>query len=77
MPFSPSKRATRPARKRSGSTYLEPDAPPKRLRLGPLKEWGVERDGVNISAIEYAQKHWSEFQDEYPEMLPSILADDV
>ncbi|KAJ7105281.1 hypothetical protein C8R44DRAFT_987708 [Mycena epipterygia] len=69
--------ASAPRRKRSGSTSLEPDAPPKRLKLGPLKGWGVERDGVNISAAEFAQKHWSEFQDEYPEMLPSILVDDV
>ncbi|KAJ7776033.1 hypothetical protein DFH07DRAFT_936976 [Mycena maculata] len=72
-----SEHATRSNRKRSGSTSLESDAPPKRLRLGPLKGWGAERDGVNISAVEYAQKHWSEFQDEYPEMLPSILPDDV
>ncbi|KAJ7080224.1 hypothetical protein C8R44DRAFT_907132 [Mycena epipterygia] len=38
-----SEHTTRPARKRSGSTSLEPDAPPKRLKLGPLKGWGVER----------------------------------
>ncbi|KAJ6595184.1 hypothetical protein DFH09DRAFT_1073005 [Mycena vulgaris] len=72
-----SEHATRPSRKRSGSTSLESDTPPKRLKLGPLKGWGVERDGVNISAVEYAQKHWSEFQDEYPEILPSILPDDL
>ncbi|KAJ6603450.1 hypothetical protein DFH09DRAFT_1354653 [Mycena vulgaris] len=72
-----SEHATRPNRKRSGSTSLESDTPPKRLKLGPLKGWGVERDGVNISAVEYAQKHWSEFQDEYPEILPSILPDDL
>jgi hypothetical protein len=54
---------------------LESDVPPKRLRLGPLKGWGIERDGVNMSAVEYAQKHWSEVRDEYPEMLPAILPD--
>ncbi|KAJ7921300.1 hypothetical protein B0H13DRAFT_1866901 [Mycena leptocephala] len=70
-----SERATSPSRKRSGSTSLESDAPPKRLRLGPLKGWGIEREGVNMSAVEYAQKHWSEFRDEYPEMLPAILPD--
>jgi hypothetical protein len=56
---------------------LQSDAPPKRLKLGPLKGWGVERDGVNMSAIEYAQKHWNEFQEEYPEMLTTILPDDI
>ncbi|KAJ7934257.1 hypothetical protein B0H13DRAFT_1855428 [Mycena leptocephala] len=67
--------AQQASRKRSGSTSLESDAPPKRLRLGPLKGWGIERDGVNMSAVEYAQKHWSEFRDEYLEMLPAILPD--
>ncbi|KAJ7115729.1 hypothetical protein C8R44DRAFT_927220 [Mycena epipterygia] len=67
---------TRPTRKRSGSTSLESGAPPKRLKLGPLKGWGVERHGVNMSAVEYAQKHWSEFQDEYPELLTAVLPDD-
>ncbi|KAJ7842913.1 hypothetical protein B0H13DRAFT_1909595 [Mycena leptocephala] len=70
-----SERATSPSRKRSGSTSLESDAPPKRLKLGPLKGWGIERDGVNMSAVEYAQKHWSEFRDECPEMLTAILPD--
>ncbi|KAJ7936037.1 hypothetical protein B0H13DRAFT_2304112 [Mycena leptocephala] len=71
-----SERATSPSRRRSGSTPLESDAPPKHLRLGPLKGWGIKRDGVNMSAVEYAQKHWSEFRDEYPEMLlPAILPD--
>ncbi|KAJ7855996.1 hypothetical protein B0H13DRAFT_2577178 [Mycena leptocephala] len=65
-----SERTTSPSRKRSGSTALESDAPPKRLRLGPLKGWGIERDGVNMSAVEYPQKHWSEFRDEYPECCP-------
>ncbi|KAJ6572977.1 hypothetical protein B0H10DRAFT_2440108 [Mycena sp. CBHHK59/15] len=68
---------TRPIRKRSGSTSLESDAPPKRLKLGPLKGWGIERDGINMSAVEYAQNHWSEFRDEYPEMLTAILPDDI
>ena len=56
---------------------LESDVPSKHLKLGPLKEWGVERDGVNMSAVEYAQKHWSEFQDEDPEMLTAILPDGI
>ncbi|KAF8133156.1 hypothetical protein K438DRAFT_1787672 [Mycena galopus ATCC 62051] len=72
-----SEHATMQTRKRSGSTSLESDAPPKRLKLGPLKGWGVERDGVNMSAMEYAQKHWSEFKEEYPEMLAAILPDDM
>ncbi|KAJ7852435.1 hypothetical protein B0H13DRAFT_1904603 [Mycena leptocephala] len=38
-----------PSRKCSGSTSLESDAPPKRLKLGPLKGWGIERDGVNMT----------------------------
>ncbi|KAJ6559387.1 hypothetical protein DFH09DRAFT_1483903 [Mycena vulgaris] len=66
-----------PARKRASSTSLESDAPPKRLKLALLRGWGVERDGANISATEYAQKHWSELQDEYPELLSSILGDDI
>ncbi|KAJ7271783.1 hypothetical protein C8J57DRAFT_1319647 [Mycena rebaudengoi] len=45
---------TRPVRKH---------VPPKRLKLGPLKGWGVERDGVSMSVVEYAQKHWSEFRE--------------
>ncbi|KAJ6613831.1 hypothetical protein B0H10DRAFT_1951223 [Mycena sp. CBHHK59/15] len=72
-----SEHPTRPDRNCSCSTFLESDAPPKRLKLGPLKGWGVERDGVNMSAVEYTQKHWSEFQDEYPEMLNTILPDDI
>ncbi|KAF8166267.1 hypothetical protein K438DRAFT_1941754 [Mycena galopus ATCC 62051] len=69
--------ATRPIRKCSGSASLQSDAPPKRLKLRPLKGWGVERNGVNLSAMEYAQKHWSEFREEYPEMLTAILPDDI
>ncbi|KAJ6556722.1 hypothetical protein B0H10DRAFT_1967556 [Mycena sp. CBHHK59/15] len=68
---------TRPIRKCSGSMSLESDAPPKRLKLGPLKGWGIERDGVKMNAVEYAQNHWSEFRDEYPEMLAAILPDDI
>ncbi|KAJ7226440.1 hypothetical protein C8J57DRAFT_1252682 [Mycena rebaudengoi] len=49
---------TRPGHKCSGSMSLESDVPPKRLRLGPLKGWGVERDGVSMTAVEYSQKHW-------------------
>ncbi|KAJ7784902.1 hypothetical protein DFH07DRAFT_763516 [Mycena maculata] len=51
-----SEQATTPVRKRSGSISLESDVPPKRLKLGPLKGWGIEKDGVNMSAVEYAQK---------------------
>ncbi|KAJ7909723.1 hypothetical protein B0H13DRAFT_1877422 [Mycena leptocephala] len=72
-----SEHVTKLARKRSGSTSLQTDAPPKRLKIGPLKGWGVRRDGVNISAIEYAQKHWSKFREEYPELLTAILLDDI
>ncbi|KAJ7242448.1 hypothetical protein C8J57DRAFT_1243988 [Mycena rebaudengoi] len=39
-------------RKCSGSMSLESDVPPKRLKLGPLKGWGVEKDGVSMSAVE-------------------------
>ncbi|KAJ7814981.1 hypothetical protein B0H14DRAFT_3476619 [Mycena olivaceomarginata] len=53
--------ASRPKRKRSGSASLQSDEPPKRLKLGPLKGWGVKRNGVIMSALEYAQNHWSEF----------------
>ncbi|KAJ7864702.1 hypothetical protein B0H13DRAFT_2270499 [Mycena leptocephala] len=41
--------------KRSGSTSSEMDAPPKRLNLGPLKGWGIEKDGISMSVVEYAQ----------------------
>ena len=30
-----------------------------------------------MSAVEYTQKHWSKFQDEYTEMLTAILPDDT
>ncbi|KAJ7737995.1 hypothetical protein B0H16DRAFT_1762096 [Mycena metata] len=52
---------TSPNRKRPASTSLESDMPPKRLKLGPLKGWGVQRNGVNLSAIEYAQNHWNNY----------------
>ncbi|KAJ7235224.1 hypothetical protein C8J57DRAFT_1248568 [Mycena rebaudengoi] len=67
----------RPVCKCSGSMSLESDVPPKRLKLGPLKGWGVERDGVSMNAVEYAQKHWSGFRVGHPEMLNSILPDDI
>jgi hypothetical protein len=44
---------------------------------GSLKGWGVERDGVIMGAIEYAQKHWNEFREEYPEMPSAIPPDDI
>jgi hypothetical protein len=37
----------------------------------------MERDGVHMTAVEYAQKHWSEFRDEYPKLLTAILPDDI
>jgi hypothetical protein len=36
-----------------------------------------ERDGTNMSTIEYTQKHWNEFREEYPEILTAILPDDI
>ncbi|KAJ7291890.1 hypothetical protein C8J57DRAFT_1212314 [Mycena rebaudengoi] len=72
-----SENATRPVGKRSGFTSLDSDAPPKRLKPGPLQGWAIEQDSVNMSAVEHAQKHWSEFQDEYPEILTAILPDDI
>ncbi|KAF8164563.1 hypothetical protein K438DRAFT_1775331 [Mycena galopus ATCC 62051] len=35
----------------------------KRLNLGPLKGWGVQHDGVSLSAVDYAQNHWDEFKE--------------
>ncbi|KAJ7874097.1 hypothetical protein B0H13DRAFT_1894717 [Mycena leptocephala] len=32
------------------------DAP---LNLGPLKGWGIEKDGISMSAVEYAQNVWN------------------
>ncbi|KAJ7906096.1 hypothetical protein B0H13DRAFT_2333785 [Mycena leptocephala] len=55
---------------------FESEVPPKRLKLGPLKGLGV-KNGVSMSAEEYAQKHWSEFREDHPEMLNSILPDDI
>ncbi|KAJ6447887.1 hypothetical protein C8R45DRAFT_948297 [Mycena sanguinolenta] len=63
---------TRPVRKRSDSASLQSDAPPKRLKLRPLK-----RSGMNMSATEYAEKHRREFQEEYPEILATILPHDI
>ncbi|KAJ7277709.1 hypothetical protein C8J57DRAFT_1222507 [Mycena rebaudengoi] len=44
--------ADEPVRKCSGSMSLESDVPPKHLKLGPLKGWGVKRDGVSMSVVE-------------------------
>ncbi|KAJ6496378.1 hypothetical protein C8R45DRAFT_926886 [Mycena sanguinolenta] len=41
--------------------------PRKRLKLGPLKGCGVQRDGIAISAANYVKKYWDEFKEEYPE----------
>jgi hypothetical protein len=30
-----------------------------------------------MGAIEYAQKHWNEFREEYPEMPSAIPPDDI
>ncbi|KAJ7294099.1 hypothetical protein C8J57DRAFT_1704671 [Mycena rebaudengoi] len=38
-------------RKCSGSMSLESDVPPKRLKLGPLKGWGVEKDGKYCNTL--------------------------
>ncbi|KAJ6507095.1 hypothetical protein C8R45DRAFT_923261, partial [Mycena sanguinolenta] len=61
VPALNTEEASRPQRKRSGSASLQSDEPPKHLKLGPLKGWGVERNGVIMSTKEYAQTHWSEF----------------
>ncbi|KAK7014829.1 hypothetical protein R3P38DRAFT_2997787 [Favolaschia claudopus] len=60
------------SRKRKNSVAVA-DVPPKRLKLGPLKNWGVVRNGEPMSAITFAQNHWSEFVDEYPEYVNSVL----
>jgi hypothetical protein len=35
------------------------------------------RDGVSMTAVEYAQKHWSEFREECPEVMAYILPEDI
>ncbi|KAJ6507072.1 hypothetical protein C8R45DRAFT_923237 [Mycena sanguinolenta] len=48
----------------SESQTEKPAHPPrKRLKLGPLKGWGVQRDEVSMSAADYAQKYWDEFKE--------------
>ncbi|KAF8124674.1 hypothetical protein K438DRAFT_1791536 [Mycena galopus ATCC 62051] len=50
--------------------------PRKRLERGPLKGVGVQRDGVSLSAADYAQKHWDEFKEEYLEYVKAVLLAD-
>ncbi|KAJ7865921.1 hypothetical protein B0H14DRAFT_3442728 [Mycena olivaceomarginata] len=54
-------------------TEIQAHPPRKRLKLGPLKGWGVQRDGVSLSAADYAQKYWDEFKEEYPEYVKAVL----
>jgi hypothetical protein len=61
----------------SESQTEKPAHPPrKRLKLGPLKGWGIQRDGVEMSAIDYAQNYWDEFKEEYPEYVKAVLLAD-
>ncbi|KAJ7930170.1 hypothetical protein B0H13DRAFT_1859002 [Mycena leptocephala] len=61
----------------SESQTEKPAHPPrKRLKLGPLKGWGIQRDGVAMSAVDYAQNHWDEFKEEYPEYVKAVLLAD-
>ncbi|KAF8164600.1 hypothetical protein K438DRAFT_1775357 [Mycena galopus ATCC 62051] len=56
------------------STVIESQAPisaqPSRKRLngGLLKGWGVQHDGVSLSAVDYSQNHWDEFKEEYSDL---------
>jgi hypothetical protein len=34
---------------------------------------GVPRDGIAISAAEYAKNYWDEFKEEYPEYAKAVL----
>ncbi|KAJ7319444.1 hypothetical protein DFH08DRAFT_819375 [Mycena albidolilacea] len=49
----------------TSATLAQP--PRKRLKLDPLKGWGVQRDGIAISAADYAKNYWDEFKEDYPE----------
>ncbi|KAJ7757828.1 hypothetical protein B0H14DRAFT_3511824 [Mycena olivaceomarginata] len=61
----------------SESQTEKPAHPPrKRLKLGPLKGWGIQRDGVEMSAVDYAQNYWDEFKEEYPEYVKAVLLAD-
>ncbi|KAJ7306174.1 hypothetical protein DFH08DRAFT_1054689, partial [Mycena albidolilacea] len=61
----------------SESQTEKPAHPPrKRLKLGPLKGWGIQRDGVEMSAVDYAQNYWEEFKEEYPEYVKAVLLAD-
>ncbi|KAJ7618793.1 hypothetical protein FB45DRAFT_932474 [Roridomyces roridus] len=61
------------SRKRAGSESVQVNAPPKRLKTGHLKGWGVDRLGVQISAVKFAEEHWDEFCADYPELVPLVL----
>ncbi|KAJ6456877.1 hypothetical protein C8R45DRAFT_1081994 [Mycena sanguinolenta] len=52
------------------STSAQP--PWKRLKLGPLKGCGVQRDGIAISAANYVKKYWDEFKEEYPDRTDEV-----
>ncbi|KAJ7095034.1 hypothetical protein C8R44DRAFT_749315 [Mycena epipterygia] len=59
------------------SQTATPAQPPrKRLKLASLKAWGVQRDGVAMSAADYAKNHWDEFKEEYPEYAKAVLSAD-
>ncbi|KAF8202784.1 hypothetical protein K438DRAFT_1758095 [Mycena galopus ATCC 62051] len=61
----------------SESQTEKPAHPPrKRLKLGPLKGWGVQRDGVSMRATDYAQKYWDEFKEKYPGYVKAVLLAD-
>ncbi|KAJ7785061.1 hypothetical protein DFH07DRAFT_948143 [Mycena maculata] len=46
--------------------FVEDDTsarPPwERLKLSSLKGWGIQRNGVAMSAADYAKNHWDEFK---------------
>ncbi|KAJ7814498.1 hypothetical protein B0H14DRAFT_2604102 [Mycena olivaceomarginata] len=62
------------------SQTATPAQPPwKRLKLGSLKGWGVQRDGVGVamSAANYTKNHWDEFKEEYLEYANAVLSADL
>ena len=62
----------------SESRTATPAQPPrKQLKLSPLKGLGVQRDGIAISAADYAKNYCDEFKEEYLEYAKAVLPADL
>jgi hypothetical protein len=68
--------AAGPSTVSESQTEKPADTPRKRLKLDPLKGCGIQCDGVAMSAVNYAQNYWDEFEEEYLEYIKAVLLAD-